>query len=645
MWCLASLVLLIEAGALAPELLPEAAPREAAAEDSMSAADEDEDDLFPFWGSPEGSVSAARKLLRHSVGGYEHSSYSGPATSRRRYATGGGQQHRRSSGGIGKVLCGFLMWCFVPCLLFNNEKIAVKQAKLQGKAMHQAIVVKDIDREPIEELNGRILFLSGASTCDETLADEMFLEVTATNSVKLRRIVEMYQWVEEEEENDDKVKYYKHTKEWRDTPQTCPGQPDGHENPPMPLPSTQRSTDDYRASMEVEDGAGEKCATASTYAVRFGAYYLGEFVRRELSKWQPVRVKADQLSCSQLSGRPPPRLLPDGWVQYGSGRDIGDIRVRFEKLQCGPLSLCGVLAHVQGGYTFVPVFREGSFKESCAEEFCLGNCLGGERLEFGRPEDDAKLLNKLADQERELESGELERFLQEKTAYDQHFYQAENNSMELCCPIVGQECARKSLHWLGLEEEFLGVMEQNMDIEEMMRKEAEFKDFRHCSARVAGLVIGIIASSMIISPITYILNYNWLISMMGGAALSCLISCLACCCSLCIGLITIGIAWFNARRRLSITIFAVAACCALAGLHLASGGHSSDMTTTPAPASMRSQMSTMTPTVKPDTFGTLEPKIHGTSVPNVSGTPVPDVPHGMGQSGDKATVTISTGTS
>ena len=54
--------------------------------------------------------------------------------------------------------------------------------------------------------------MSGSSTCDETLADDIFPEVTATNVVKLRRVVEMYQWVETEEEEDDHKKY-KHSKE------------------------------------------------------------------------------------------------------------------------------------------------------------------------------------------------------------------------------------------------------------------------------------------------------------------------------------------------------------------------------------------------------------------------------------------------
>merc|ERR1719387_143590 len=112
------------------------------------------------------------------------------------------------------VIGWVLVCCCLPAWLCNNERIAVKQAKLQGKAMNKAVEIEDPGREPIEELNGQIVFLSGESHCEETLRDKFFSAVETTNCVKLRRVVEMMQWVETEHTDDGRVTGYSYNLTW-----------------------------------------------------------------------------------------------------------------------------------------------------------------------------------------------------------------------------------------------------------------------------------------------------------------------------------------------------------------------------------------------------------------------------------------------
>ena len=227
------------------------------------------------------------------------------------------------------MIVGCALWCcFIPLFICQNERIALKQAKLQGRASRHCVIVDDeaVDREPIEELEGHIVFVSGDSTCSEQLQDVYFPAVATTNCVKLRRIVEMYQWVETEHK-DDNYTEYRHNLEWADSQRTCPHGGPQQQNPPMPLPSSQRSLDDYRASVAVGDGAGEACAECSHGGVKLCAYYLGQFVRREMTKWKPKSVGLAEIqSCNVLRSMAQPQQSGPHWI---FGPNTGIYHPRF----------------------------------------------------------------------------------------------------------------------------------------------------------------------------------------------------------------------------------------------------------------------------------------------------------------------------
>lgn len=459
------------------------------------------------------------------------------------------------------MIIGLALWCCIlPACICNNERIALKQAKLQGRATRHCVIVDDdaVDRTPIEDLEGHIVFVSGVSTCGERLQDNLFSAVASTDCVKLRRIVEMYQWVEHEDDNDGN-KTYHWTLEWRDSEQVCPnagwyGRSD-IQNPPMPIPSTQRSLDDYRAHVGLGDGNGDACAEASHGGVRMGAYYLGEYLRRELVNWQEKRVgPAEIQSCNELRGMQQPQQIGQHWV-YGPNNMIGSVRVRFEELRCGPVSVCGILDHTATGWGFVPVFREdqNNSSETLAEEFgCRQGrcpiCPAGEELHFTADEgDDEELLGALDRHAPELTLQEREQFRTAETSYNQPWYKVDADDNTLI----------KGMHFLGLEEEFLGVKEEHMTHDELMHLEGTMASAKHNCARCCFTCTGILACFCILSPITTFFNSNWLIYILGGGCISCVLQCMACILSLLCTSTLMMCAWFKERPRATCIVMTV----------------------------------------------------------------------------------------
>lgn len=278
-----------------------------------------------------------------------------------------------------------------------------------------------------------------------------------------------------------------------------------------------------------------------------GAYYLGQFVRREMTKWKPKSVGLAEIqSCNVLRSMAQPQQSGPHWI-FGPNNQIGSVRVRFEELQCGPISVCGILDHTATGWSFVPIMREdqNNFDESLAEEFgCRQGtfpcCPAGEELNFTAHEDDDDDLKEALDRVApELTQKEREQFRTAETSFNQPWYKADNGDSPLAA----------SMHWAGLEEEFLGVKETHMAHYTMMAEEKGYASLRHHAARVCVTCTGCCACLCILSPITTCLNSNWLIYAMGGGCISCLLQCVSCMCSLVCTTTLIMCAWVRERPR------------------------------------------------------------------------------------------------
>merc|ERR1719223_2002167 len=117
------------------------------------------------------------------------------------------------------------------------------------------------------------------------------------------------------------------------------------------------------------------------------------------------------------------------------------------------------------------------------------------------------------------------------------------------------------MHWLGLEEEFLGVAEKRQELHTMMNREGSDAASRHCSARFAGCVCLCVGSLLVISPITSLLTGNWLVAALGGALLSAFITCIAMLCSFGCFVCIMSCAWLAHRPTLAVPGFMVCFCC------------------------------------------------------------------------------------
>jgi len=287
---------------------------------------------------------------------------------------------------------------------------------------------------------------------------------------------------------------------------------------------------------------------------KLGKYYLGEYVIRELLNWKTkedvteAMVKSGPITASK-------ELTQEKDFWYLSGRpsqpQVGDIRVRFEELVPGPLTVVGVLSKTKTGWTFVPILRADSAKagDGCAAEFgnsCCPCLFRVKELHYGLDEEgDEELKAELPNRPLELRRTEMAELKRSDTAINTSF---ENDDIDdLCCVGCFGAQIVKLMHYVGLEEEFLAVSEQKQELHSIMKDESSAAANRHHAARVCGLVGLCCASSCIVSPIIALLNYNWLASLLVGWWLGSIIGCCACVTSLFAFLVIVSAAWIAHR--------------------------------------------------------------------------------------------------
>ena len=88
------------------------------------------------------------------------------------------------------MLAGLLWWS-------ESRTVAIKQSLEEGESKFITV-----NSEAVEDANdGKLVHVSGMATSQETLTDPRFKMISATNSLKLERRVEMYQWKETKHES------------------------------------------------------------------------------------------------------------------------------------------------------------------------------------------------------------------------------------------------------------------------------------------------------------------------------------------------------------------------------------------------------------------------------------------------------------
>lgn len=244
----------------------------------------------------------------------------------------------RIKGSLKGILLGIILFAAAIFLLWWNEARAVKVAK--GLTEGSKTVVSVSAEKILPDHEGKLVHTSGPLTSEETLYDEVFA-VSAPKAIKLRRQVEMYQWVEEASTQTEKKlggseeakTTYTYKKTW--VPRAVDSQsfqkPAGHENPGS-LP--------YEAK------------THQASEVKLQAFKLSNGLMGQLTQWRDLPAKETDLANL------PPELrnraqVVDGKIFIGDNSaqpKVGDLRVSFQKVDPSEVSVIAV----QTGSTFKP---------------------------------------------------------------------------------------------------------------------------------------------------------------------------------------------------------------------------------------------------------------------------------------------------
>ncbi len=238
---------------------------------------------------------------------------------------------------VGGVLVGGVLVLVSFPLLFWNEGRAVQTARSLDEGA-KAVVSVDAGRvEPANE--GKLVHLTSPAKTEGTLADPEF--GVSANAIRLRRVVEMYQWQEKRQTKKKKKlgggevteTVYSYEQVWSDKLEDSSGfrYPKDHHNP------DRKPFDDQTWEAE---------------RVTVGAFQLSPGLIRQIRNEEPVPVDAaavDRLP-ETLRGR---FKVAEG--RFYQGKDphepeIGDVRIEFKVVKPTTVSLVAQ----QANNTFEP---------------------------------------------------------------------------------------------------------------------------------------------------------------------------------------------------------------------------------------------------------------------------------------------------
>lgn len=167
---------------------------------------------------------------------------------------------------IGIVLVGAAIWALVW-----NEGRSIKayRALIEGAG----IVVSVSADEITPSIEGKLIHISGSVTPDGVPTDPEF-GISADGAVMIQRKVEMYQWVEKSESrsetklggSQETVTTYTYTREWKSGREDSGDfrQPEGHENPELPVANQSFAVDSAKVGAFAVSGESVAALGAPT---------------------------------------------------------------------------------------------------------------------------------------------------------------------------------------------------------------------------------------------------------------------------------------------------------------------------------------------------------------------------------------------
>ena len=235
-----------------------------------------------------------------------------------------------------EFIFGLILICFALPMVWMNERRQVKFYSLIQKAGDN--VVRNVDSAMvIEDNHFNLVHTKGMPTTENDIQDERFT-ISIDQTLKLRRVVEMYQWRELVKEEDDHQTYY-YTKEWSSTLNASEAFSDPTHKNPSEFPCQ-----------------GEEFINE----VKLGQYVLQQEQIERLSGYQKYELPEDQIdgivsSTSELMGEKGFQPLYHRETEPGVFRSrlveiegdaaetkedqIGDIKIHWEYLPCAPITI------------------------------------------------------------------------------------------------------------------------------------------------------------------------------------------------------------------------------------------------------------------------------------------------------------------
>ena len=243
------------------------------------------------------------------------------------------------------ALIGFLLVIGSVILLWWNEGRAVDAIRALDRGAKQLIEAQPSAVDPAKDQ--KLVHLSGTMETKAPVRDIAF-GVGADNLLRLKRTVEMFQWVEHKESHSRKnlggsettETTYTYRKEWTDHPVDANRfhEPGGHGNPSMPVRSATIDSQDVRlGAYEVDRGVLEAVSAFSSFDPGQGANLPAGY-----------RKTGDMLYRGNDSAAPA----------------IGDIRVHFKAV---PAQTMSVVAQQTGGGVLAPFHDANGYKIALAD--------------------------------------------------------------------------------------------------------------------------------------------------------------------------------------------------------------------------------------------------------------------------------------
>lgn len=228
----------------------------------------------------------------------------------------------RVGGAFKGLVVGGLLLVLALGLQFWNEGRTVKRDAALAEGRAQVVSVQAMPLDPANE--GKLVHVTGESKAGDVVTDPAF--AVSLPALALRREVEMYQWEENKRTTTERtsgggertVTTYSYDTDWEDGAiDSSQFRESGHDNPgEMPY-----RKEEWRAS-----------------PIRLGGFVLSDAAASEIGGWKRVDLASitlpDNLAASFRAD--------DGWFvtsENPAAPKVGDVRVRFDYIPEGPLSL------------------------------------------------------------------------------------------------------------------------------------------------------------------------------------------------------------------------------------------------------------------------------------------------------------------